>query len=348
MSILNVAKAVAAFWCSISNGLSGESSYARNGHACKADTQTGGLGMVQKKSSLESITLKESARDAALMGDGMENARAESLRTSLMMQNIAEELPEGDTKSLLRTFRICSSCNRFVRVGESNDGGYLICPEHFKEQPLLGAYSMGIANHDKLSHDINNLTNAPVFQFDCTVDGPAQNCKDCHFYKVCLEGEADRERPQGMEGKTFWTLPEVMANTSKADVPDRSLFLKIDIEGPEWPIFAESHSSWLKKFNQIVCEFHGLQKEEKHKQYLQAMQALLGAGFQVAHLHGNNCGEVYKKGKYFITSVIEVTFVSKGGTLDNCLESEPINPLDAPNLPENPEVSSGVFPEAAS
>lgn len=51
MSLLSVTLAVNIFWC----GLSIDGSCAQNDNGCKADNQTDGVGMVQKKLSLEKI-----------------------------------------------------------------------------------------------------------------------------------------------------------------------------------------------------------------------------------------------------------------------------------------------------
>jgi hypothetical protein len=66
MSIRNVALAVTTFWCSLSNGLAAESTCAENVHACNADTNTGGVGILQKKRSLESATVEDNAEDAEM------------------------------------------------------------------------------------------------------------------------------------------------------------------------------------------------------------------------------------------------------------------------------------------
>jgi hypothetical protein len=50
----------------------------------------------------------------------------------------------------------------------------------------------------------------------------------------------------------LWGIVKQEGDPSKAD-----LLLKIDIDGDEWETFANFPAEQLKRFQQIVCEFHG-------------------------------------------------------------------------------------------
>ena len=70
----------------------------------------------------------------------------------------------------------------------------------------------------------------------------------------------------------------------------------------------------------LRIEFHHLDREERHEEYLQTMEHLFRAGFQVLHLHGNTqcCGLYQAPGGYAIPKMIEVTLDSESEALTTC------------------------------
>eukprot|EP00435_Cladocopium_sp_Y103_P065646 s45_g27.t1 len=198
-----------------------------------------------------------------------------------------------------------------------------------------GAYSMGVEHHDQWSMDVYKTFHIPIFQYDCTVSGPAQNCDECYFFQACLKGQEDEDP---FPGKRSWTLAEAVAESKKATAKERSLLLKMDIEGGEWPTLAGSELETLKKFRQLVIEFHGLNKEEKHELYLQVMQKLLKAGFKaVVHVHGNNYAGLYEKDEFRLPNVVEVTLDAMADPVSSSGACHDPNyeQLDMPNAPNS-------------
>jgi hypothetical protein len=286
-----------------------------------------------------------------------------SRQTSEIMQQIAENFPsltelQQTTKELLQSFNVCGMCHNFIRVGERHDGGYLMCPELLARNPVQGSYSLGVEGHDKFSYEIRELTGAPVYQFDCSVNETAQNCDECYFNKVCIKDESGHTHVFASNGKnikhkkelkdaTFWSMPEALTNTGNDDAPERSLILKMDIEGAEWDIFGALNESspWINKFSQLAIEFHHLDWLPNHSKYLTAMRKLLNAGFKVAHLHGNNYGKMYETQGYSIPAVIEVTLLAQDKVRDSCLTHESHHRLDSVNRPGRKELPPASLPE---
>jgi hypothetical protein len=261
-----------------------------------------------------------------------ESARHASFNLARHFAKIAEMMPHNSqTANLLKSFRICGQCNNFKRFGESHDGGYLMCMDGLTPGKTQAAYSLGVEHHDKWSEDVTKALGASVNQFDCTVS-EGSGCPNCKFFKKCIVS-ADGQHPVPGHEKEGWTLKEVLAHTHEADAPDGTLLMKMDIESSEWPIYASEHGDSLKKFGQIIVEFHGFQFEDKHPTYLKAIQNLLGAGFQIVHLHGNNYGGMYQSGELQIPQVLEVTFVHGGARPNGCLNDQVFEDLDAPNNP---------------
>merc|ERR1719414_1942179 len=202
----------------------------------------------------------------------------------MTFQSLAAGLPEGPTKEMMTRLKVCASCTEWRRLGEEHDGGYLVCIDGLQEGKLRAAYSMGVEKHDKFSDDIYALLKAPVHQFDCTVSGPANPCEGCHFHKVCLAGQyGGGSHPDGPN----MNMQQVLEYTGQASAPDDSLIMKMDVEGAEWPIYADGQSG-LNKFKELIFEFHDLVMEDNHPQYACALRNIENAGFRVAHIHGNN------------------------------------------------------------
>lgn len=238
------------------------------------------------------------------------------------IQQLAQQLPFGVTRDLFQSFSICGTCNNWKRFGEEHDGGYLLCMDSLNESSLQAAYSMGVQKHDKFSLDVYKNFDIPVFQYDCTVSHPAQICDKCKFFPACLSSK--------FPGKTSWTLKEAIDQSNFSNVPDRSLLMKMDIERGEWPTLLEADVSLLRKFRQLLIEFHGLWKEKQHAKFLQVMQKLKMAGFKVAHVHGNNFVGTYRNGRFMLPRAVEVTLDASLPLMERCHDPN-YELLDRPN-----------------
>jgi len=277
----------------------------------------------------------------------------ESLDISNRFAHAAKSSPAGGvTNQLFKSFEICGQCTNFLRFGESSDGGYLMCQDGLSKDKLTAAYSIGVEQHDKWSDDVVKHLSIPVNQFDCTVSSSPATCKGCKFYKKCLVA-ADGQHPVPGHENEGWSLSQALTETAHGDAPDGSLLMKMDIEGSEWPILASEPPAALKKFGQLILEFHWLEKEDKHPMYLQAMQHVLAAGFKVAHLHGNNYGSpsykdgpMYTKGGLSIPCVLEVTFVHSGARPNGCATDQVYEAKDSPNAPGMAELPMAHFADA--
>jgi len=211
----------------------------------------------------------------------------------------------------------------------------------------------------------------PLNEYDCTNLKAPVVCKGCdvHFHGECLlnykgdakasseefeqsqpEGVGDSlsfgdERSNNQERFVFKSLTQMFKESGQAKAKDRSLLLKIDVEAAEWKIFAEEPVENMKKFREIVVEYHWLHEVENHKLYLQAVKKIEQAGFSVSHMHGNNYGGAMQEyGKYSIPDVIEVAYIQT--PKDGCAADIPYNipELDMPNRKEMPEMPDAVLP----
>ena len=194
--------------------------------------------------------------------------------------------------NLLKVYNFDKKC----RCGSNSDGGYV-----FAE--LDGEYdcyiSAGISNEESFSRDfINkyNMNEDNCFGFDGTINNyPYQYTKKISFIKKNINSFNDENN----------------SNLSFFINKYNNIFLKIDIEGGEYPWLLSLEESQLSKFKQIVIEFHGITEEGVHwgANYDDKIKCLekLSKTHYIIHAHGNNCAPVFNN----IPDVIELTYVNK-------------------------------------
>jgi len=304
---------------------------ATNTHSCLS-VKTGKVLSVGEtaEEAKKAASKKEAANPTLVL------AQKKSVNLLSCLATWAETMREGDvSRSLLNSFRICGQCNQFARFGEEHDGGYLMCMDGLKDRTVNAVYSMGVLDHDQWSDDVANALHVNVNAFDCTVDSSA--CVGCKFYRKCIVS-ADGQHPVLYHEQDGWTLQEALEQTSQAGAPDGSLLMKMDIEGSEWPLYATEHTDALKKFGQIIVEFHSFSSTDKHPEYLKAVKNILDAGFRVVHLHGNNWERMYHYDDLQIPEVLEVTFANGQARPDGCLSDQVLESLDNTNNPNAAEL----------
>jgi len=274
----------------------------------------------------------------------------------------------GDTVEFLRALRLCAPCKKYQRFGEDNDGGYVMCADGL-DKGLVGAYSFGINGFDGWGMAIAERFHIPLNEYDCTSLKKPVACKGCerHFHPQCIlhnggdaeeaaeslrgvsdqrasDNEGNADDASKMTGASFKTFTQILKESGNANVQDRSLLLKIDVESAEWKVFAEEPVETLKKFREIVVEYHWINDEENHHLYAQAVKKVQQAGFSVAHMHGNNWGRgMGEFGEFSIPDVIEVTYIQTPA--EGCAANIPYhNKLDMPNTDKRPEMADAVLP----
>ncbi len=217
-----------------------------------------------------------------------------------------------------------------IRCGTNTDGGYVI-------GDLDGYYdcyiSAGISNEESFSRDfINkyNMNRDNSFGFDGTISKyPSEYTEKITFLKKNI-GDVNNDE-----------------NTNLDFLIDKynTIFLKMDIEGGEYPWLLNISESQLQKFKQITIEFHGITDDNWGCTYDNKIKCLekLSKTHYIIHAHGNNNAHVVKN----IPDVIELTYVNKK-YFDSIPElnriSLPIDNLDYPNVSRKKDISLNVYP----
>jgi hypothetical protein len=265
--------------------------------------------------------------------------RAQSEALDRLLQSVAGNLAPGATRDFLTTLRLCAPCQHYERFGEAHDGGYVMCSDGL-DKGLVGAYSYGISGYDGWGMAIASRYHVPLHEYDCTNFQEPLKCAGCdvHFHGECILNA--HASPRSLYKK----LAQQLQESGNGQAQDRSLLLKIDVEAAEWDVFAEEPVENLRKFREIVVEYHWLDQVYNHGRYLQAVKRIEEAGFAVTHLHGNNFGGGLQQfGEYKIPRVLEVTYIQKPS--QGCAANIPYRlSLDTPNNANLPELGDAVLP----
>lgn len=217
-----------------------------------------------------------------------------------------------------------------TRLGENTDGGYVIGDLDEEYDCYISA---GISDEESFSRDfINkyNINKAISYGFDGTItDYPYHYTENIQFTRKNI-GNLNDEHNTNLD-----FLTEAYNN----------IFLKMDIEGGEYPWLLQIDETQLKKFKQIVIEFHGITGDGWGCSYNNKVKCLekLSKTHYIVHAHGNNWGPTVDN----IPDVIELTYINKN-VFDTppALNTEPlpIAGLDFPNHPYRNDINLNFFP----
>jgi len=124
-----------------------------------------------------------------------------------------------------------------------------------------------------------------------------------------------------------------------------NIFLKMDIEGGEYPWLLQIDEIQLNKFKQIVIEFHGITNDGWNCNYNDKVKCLekLSKTHYIVHAHGNNHDQVVNN----IPNVIELTYINKkyfNSVPELNMQSLPIDNLDFPNKDGENDINLNFYP----
>lgn len=220
--------------------------------------------------------------------------------------------------------------HRRIRVGRPHDGGYVMLDDF---DGIGAAFSFGIGND--ASWDVAIAQRGiPTYQFDHTIDASPSSHPQIHFFRHQIVGTPDED---GV------TIGAVLAR--HGDDRDATSVLKMDIEGAEWPAFANAEPGKLRRFSQIVCEFHRFHRVGDAAWYGVAKRAMenLAADFEVIHVHANNASPFVLIGDVPFPQTLEATLANRARyQFIPCCDTFP-TALDQANIPGTPDFYLGQF-----
>jgi hypothetical protein len=237
---------------------------------------------------------------------------------------------------LLRVYQFDTS--KKIRLGVNKDGGYVIADMGD------GAYdcyiSAGVSTEESFTRDFLaryasscSLDETNCVAFDGTIEAyPTQYTDKITFFKKNIGGGAE-------DTDALTNLRFVLNKYSR-------VFLKMDIEGGEYPWLMEMTADDLRKIKQLVIEFHGVTGTGWGSSFEDKWACIkkLSETHYFVHAHGNNYGPVLSH----IPDVIELTCIEKSYFSDGAPALNrsplPIIGLDFANCIARPDIDLNVYP----
>lgn len=206
-----------------------------------------------------------------------------------------------DKKELLNfieALRPLKTEHRLIRIGGSNDGGYLL-PDDL--DGIAGVISPGVGElsnfEDYFAHQ-----GIKVVMADKSVAGPAVENDNFKFLPKFIGSKNSRD---------FITLDKLTLETFGEC--DDDLLLQMDIEGFEYESLFNLSDELQRRFRIIVLEAHFLDMlHTRHgfAIYARALGKILDTHYCV-HIHPNNCSKSVKLQGIEIPPAMEFTFIRK-------------------------------------
>lgn len=223
--------------------------------------------------------------------------------------------------------------NYKIRLGNKFDGGYVI-------GLIPGSYdcyiSAGVFNEESFSRDFIKffkMNRGNSFAFDGTINNyPYNYTRDITFVKKNINSFFDNSNTN---------LYPLINNFN-------NIFLKMDIEGSEYPWILSLTEYQLNSFKQIVIEFHGINDDSWGINYDDKMKCFekLSTTHYIIHAHGNNSAKTDGK----IPNVIELTYIRKNIYKDKLFSNKNMLPTKNLDFPcdylnfNNPEIELNFYP----
>lgn len=178
------------------------------------------------------------------------------------------------------------------RLGNERDGGYIIVESDDISYDLY--ISCGICDDVSFDKDFKIVyPDVKGYGFDGTVDKPDDFPEEYTYVKKNIDTN---------DTESTTNLYELFETSN-------NIFLKMDIEGGEWPWLQTLPEEYLGRIKQIVIEVHGLWYNNYGNTVNVKRDVLekLAKTHYLVHVHGNNYGS-YTNG---IPEVIELTYISR-------------------------------------
>lgn len=224
-----------------------------------------------------------------------------------------------------------------VRLGSPNDGGYLV-PDDL--EGLTTLLSPGVSSNSDFEFDLAEK-GLNCFLADFSVDGPAIQHPNFHFYKKFISSEDDKNGIFISLDNFFLLAKAKMENMSKAP-SDLDFILSMDIEGDELDVLLNTSEKTLDSFRIIVMEIHDLQRVF-HRPLLVLYRTLIKKllkNFIICHIHPNNGFKPVINNGIDMPPLLEITLINKKrvSELAGKKLAQIPNVLDTKTVPNNPDI----------
>lgn len=214
-----------------------------------------------------------------------------------------------------------------IRVGKGSDGGYVLLDININK--IEAFYSYGVNDDYSFDDEFSKISCSVGRLFDPTVSYPNNITENLSFKKIGL-ATGEGTITQHVQGYGDF---------------GKKMILKIDVEGAEWDWLETTNQEELRMFDQILIEYHGMDKTNQYEKYTKCLNRI-NEHFYLYHVHGNNHRPLVPVEKSFIPDVIECSYIRK--ELVPCEENRdvnfPIEGLDRSNHHWLPDIPLGYWP----
>lgn len=221
---------------------------------------------------------------------------------------------------------------RKIRIGGPGDGGYVLVD---RLRPAQTVMSFGIGPSVTFDLDLAERGHA-VLLFDHTIPALPAHHPRFTWFPEGVAGVADRAR-------SLATLADHMARLPPGG---EAPLLKMDVEGAEWEVLAETPLALLTRFEQIVIELHGLERlgEPMFRGLAHKVLAALSSAFTLCHVHANNFGAIRMVADFPVPETLEVTYLRRDLARTAPSRTFYPTPLDTGNCLDWPDLPLWFYP----
>lgn len=180
-----------------------------------------------------------------------------------------------------------------IRLGNAGDGGYVIAKSALLAADLV---SLGIGNNWSFDKDWQALKpNSYIHAYDATIDPDTFSIDLKQDYNDFFRNRVVHFK----ENASKHNISDIIKKT------ERSIFLKMDIEGYEYEILPEIYSA--TNIIGMVIEFHILNFEQQKNEFVELVNKLNNF-YKIVHVHANNHGGICEDQ---LPHTLEISFLKK-------------------------------------
>ncbi len=215
-----------------------------------------------------------------------------------------------------------------IRVGGSNDGGYLVPDDNAGVGAL---FSPGVAGTWSFELDLAENYGIRSYMVDGSIEPPPSLHPLMSFEALWLAGTSS----PGCVSLNDWVLRNMPE-------PGIDVALQLDIEGAEYKVLASVTDDVLRRFRWVVVEYHGLDLLAYRPRARRVMLPVLRKMrqvFDVVHVHANNCCGASVIQGLALPHVLEVTYLRKDRAQGRPIRVQLPHPLDRDCVPELPPLA---------
>jgi hypothetical protein len=210
--------------------------------------------------------------------------------------------------------RVYKSPHPKIRLGNNNDGGYIICDLSANYDVFL---SGGIGNNISFEEAfLQKYTDVICYAFDGALNNFPKPISNRLFY--CNKN-------------LNLYVTNITTNLKYFFDKYQNIFMKIDIEGGENNLFKTISDADLLKIKQLVIEFHSAEQI--------LIPVRLAKTHWLVHFHANNCCGTKLVNNIAVPNIFECTYIRKDADEILSYNTDPIPfTLDQPNLKNKEDI----------